>query len=274
MPASPKVKDAGELTRDVVFSSVRGSGVIEQTVRRLGEAIEFGLLESGEQLPPEPELAAKLQVSPMTLREALAELRGAGYLETRRGRFGGTFITAEASTKLSVAQKMLPEIPIEELRDLLDFREIVAVGTATLACERARDEDLELLAALIDEMRAANNYEAWRRTDGHFHITIAAVAKSPRLIVAESKIQADLGPILGLNARNPRVLKAIDEQHADIMRAIASRDTVAAVAAVRVHLHNTAETIMGLSVASERSTQAGRPGKPARRARKESHPSK
>lgn len=269
MPASAKGKDAAELTRDVVFSPVKGSGVIEQTVRRLGEAIEFGLLESGEQLPPEPELSAKLQVSPMTLREALAELRGAGYLETKRGRFGGTFIAAQASTRLSAAQQMLPEMSVEQLRDLLDYRETIAVGTATLACERAQDEDLELLGGLIDEMRAADNYEAWRRIDGRFHITIAAAAKSPRLIAAESEIQADLGPIFGLNARNPRVLKVIDEQHADIMRAIAAKDTLAAVAAIKAHLHNTADTIMSLSDARERAAQADRQPGRARRSRKE-----
>jgi DNA-binding FadR family transcriptional regulator len=258
MSASVKGKDAAELTRDVVFSPVKGSGVIEQIVRRLGEAIEFGLLESGEQLPPESEFAAKLQVSLMTLREALAELRGAGYLKTRRGRYGGTFITAQASTKLSAAQQMLPEMSVDQLRDLLDYRETIAVGTATLACERAQDEDLELLRVLIDEMRAADNYDAWRRIDGRFHITIAAAAKSPRLIAAESEIQADLGPIFGLNARNPRVLRVIDEQHADIMKAIAAKDVAAATVAIKVHLHNTAETIMSLSDARERAVETDR----------------
>jgi DNA-binding FadR family transcriptional regulator len=256
---SAGVKDAAELTREVVFSPVRGSGVVDQTVRRLGEAIEFGLLEAGEQLPSEMDLAARLQVSLMTLREALAALRAAGYLETRRGRFGGTFIAESASMKLSAAQQMLPEITIEQLRDLLDYRETIAIGTATFACERAQQDDIDLLAALIEQMRAADDYEAWRRVDGRFHITIAAAAKSPRLIAAESQIQAELGPILGLNARNPRVLKAIDGQHVGIMQAIAANDTDAALDAVRSHVRNTAETIISLSLARER-TAARSPG--------------
>lgn len=252
---SAGVEDAAGLTRKVVFSPVRGSGVVDQTVRRLGEAIEFGLLEAGEQLPSEMELAARLQVSTMALREALAALRAAGYLETRRGRFGGTFIAASASMKLSAAQQMLPEITIEQLRDLLDYRETIATGTATFACERAQQDDIDLLAVLIEQMRAADDYDAWRRIDGRFHITIAAAAKSPRLIAAESQIQAELGPILGLNARNPRVLKAIDGQHLGIMQAIAANDTDAAVDAIRSHVRNTAETIISLSLARERAAE-------------------
>ncbi len=46
----------------------------------------------GDQLPPERELAERLAVSRVTLCEAIGELGDAGYLETRRGRAGGTFV--------------------------------------------------------------------------------------------------------------------------------------------------------------------------------------
>src|SRR5947208_5279821 len=84
--------DGLALAREVVFSPVADGAVVEQTVRRLGEAIGLGLIEVGERLPPETELAARLAIAPMTLREALRILREAGYLETRRGRGGGTFV--------------------------------------------------------------------------------------------------------------------------------------------------------------------------------------
>ncbi len=50
------------------------------------------MVGAGDQLPPERELAERLAVSRVTLREAIAALRDAGYLETRRGRAGGTFV--------------------------------------------------------------------------------------------------------------------------------------------------------------------------------------
>src|SRR2546430_10489589 len=84
--------DSLALAREAVFSPVADGAVVEQTVRRLGEAIGLGLIEVGERLPPEAELATRVAIAPMTLGEALRILREAGYLEPRRRRGGGTFV--------------------------------------------------------------------------------------------------------------------------------------------------------------------------------------
>src|ERR1043166_9456423 len=75
-----------------MWRPVRGGNAFEITVARLAQAIRLGLVASGERLPPERELAERLQVSRVTLREAIAALREAGFLESRRGRSGGTFV--------------------------------------------------------------------------------------------------------------------------------------------------------------------------------------
>ena len=71
---------------------VKERSTFEETFERLATAIRLGLVGSGERLPPERELAAQLRVSRMTLREALQALAQAGYLESRRGRSGGTVV--------------------------------------------------------------------------------------------------------------------------------------------------------------------------------------
>ena len=53
----------------------------------------------GRALPPERELAAMLEVSRDTLREAIASLAEAGWVVARRGRYGGTFVTDELPTR-------------------------------------------------------------------------------------------------------------------------------------------------------------------------------
>ena len=78
--------------RAAVFAPVRSGGLVEQAVRRLGEAIGHGILVAGERLPSEAELAQQFVIAPSTLREALAILREAGYVTTRRGRHGGSFV--------------------------------------------------------------------------------------------------------------------------------------------------------------------------------------
>ena len=56
---------------------------------------DSGCWHPGESLPPERELAARLGVSRDTVREAIKSLADAGYLVSRRGRYGGTFLADE-----------------------------------------------------------------------------------------------------------------------------------------------------------------------------------
>jgi DNA-binding GntR family transcriptional regulator len=58
----------------------------------LAEAIATGELSAGERLPPERELASRLGVSRMTLRQALGSLERRGLVVRRVGRLGGTFV--------------------------------------------------------------------------------------------------------------------------------------------------------------------------------------
>ena len=89
-----------------VWRPVRGGNAFEITVARLAQAIKLGLVREGDRLPPERELAERLQVSRVTLREAIRALREAGFLESRRGRTGGTFVLANArSVQTSVPRR-------------------------------------------------------------------------------------------------------------------------------------------------------------------------
>jgi GntR family transcriptional regulator len=63
-----------------------------QIEERVAEAIATGDLVPGHRLPPERELADRLGVSRMTLRQALDSLERRGMLARSRGRRGGTFV--------------------------------------------------------------------------------------------------------------------------------------------------------------------------------------
>src|SRR5919204_4046346 len=54
--------------------------------------IAHGRLAPGDRLPPERELAGRLRVSRMTLRQALASLERRGLVSRQVGREGGTFV--------------------------------------------------------------------------------------------------------------------------------------------------------------------------------------
>ena len=173
------------VARAAVFSPIAGEGLVEAAVRRLGEAIGLGLLEVGDRLPSEIELAERFDIAPMTLRQALAILRQAGYVETRRGRGGGTFVCrAVPPPPVRKARERLRRLTVDDLRDLTDFRVIVAGASAALASERSSQFELESLRLLVETMAGALAYQAFRRADSRFPANAASLRAGHREIPA------------------------------------------------------------------------------------------
>ncbi len=147
----------------------------EKASRRIAEAIGLGLLDVGDRLPAEGELAERFGISPMTLREALAHLRDAGYLETRRGRGGGTFVRA-VNPQLparSTRSQHLAELSLGDLRDITDYREALEGGGAALAEHRGRMKERSVMLAAVeavtdaDPVRESRRHTSGRRRTGN-----------------------------------------------------------------------------------------------------------
>ena len=203
-------------------------------MRRLGEAIGSGVLQPGERLPPEVALAERLDVAPMTLRQALAILRDAGYVETRRGRGAGTFVVADITKPLGNARRVPTHA---ELRDLVDWRRALAGESAYLAAARA-DAESSALGSFAD----------YRLADSGFHLTVAETTGSPRLVAAETAIQAEFGEILGSlpGSGSTEAVRASTLGHTPILVAILAGDAVGARDAMVVHVEATYDWIVGL----------------------------
>jgi len=246
-PAVSQRSDPLAVARAVVFSPIGGEGLVEQAVRRLGEAIGLGLIEVGERLPPETDLAERFGIAPMTLRQALAILREAGYVETRRGRGGGTFVRrAVPPAPRRAARSRLRGLTVEDLRDLIDFRIVVAGAAAAFAAERAEQPELESLRRLVETMAAPCIYDEFRRADSRFHLTIASAARSQRLTIAEASIQTEVGDLMSLIPHPPEALRVSNGQHRAILEAISRRDPTAARTLMEGHVRGTGDFLVGL----------------------------
>jgi DNA-binding FadR family transcriptional regulator len=233
--------------RAVVFAPIGGQGLVEQAVRRLGEAIGLGLLEVGERLPSEPELAEQLGIAPMTLRQALAILREAGYVETRRGRGGGTFVRqAVPPSAEAEAAARLEALTVEALRDLVDFRTLIAGAAASRAAERASAEETAELRALVERMALCADWHEFRRADSRFHLVVASAARSARLVAAEAQLQTEFGELLALIPHPPEALRLSNGQHRAILEAIARREPAAARELAETHVAGTGDFLVGL----------------------------
>jgi GntR family transcriptional regulator, transcriptional repressor for pyruvate dehydrogenase complex len=211
------------------------AGLAEIVAQRVSEAIRLGLLLDGERLPAEARLAEQLGVSTVTLREALAVLRQEGLVTTRRGRGGGTFVSAPDLASELV--RRLRQFSTEQLRDLGDHRAAVSGATARLAAERALPAEVEGLTRQLDRLRAARTTSDRRRAGGQFSTAVAAAAQSPRLVREEMRLAAEVGDLLwmrttdedheaGVEAR-ARLVGAIGGREGDLARDIAEHQVQA-----------------------------------------------
>jgi DNA-binding FadR family transcriptional regulator len=206
--------------RRTVFTPIGTQARVEAVVRRLGDAIELGLLADGEQLPGEAELAAQLGVSTVTLREALMALRQRGLVTTRRGRGGGSFVTAPEA---AVEERLLAHLgswSLEELRELGDYWTAVSGAAARLAAQRTDADDLHQLHRSVEELENATDAPARSRLHGRFHVELAAAAQSARLTRELVGVHAEVGALLCLVLGEERHLKDVCDRHRAVICAV------------------------------------------------------
>jgi DNA-binding FadR family transcriptional regulator len=229
---------------DALLRPVRPGNAFEDTVGRLLQTIRLGVIGPGESLPPERELAARLQVSRDTVREAIKSLADAGYLVSRRGRYGGTFLADELPMP-GAETGGTQGITRAELNDALVLREILEVGAARMAAARTLTAaERELLWVRMTDDRGADPAD-YRRLDSRLHLAIAELVRSPSLVplVAENRMRVnrllDRIPLL------PRNIAHSDEQHEAIVIAILAGDPDGAEASMRAHIAGSAALLHG-----------------------------
>ena len=227
---------------EAVFTPVRPASTFEETVERLGSAIRLGLLEPGAKLPPERELAHRLNISRSTLRQALTALVQSGHLVAQRGRTGGTFVATE-----------LPRVehggePLDQgAWAILDYRVAIEAGATTLAAERGSEEQFDRLEGLVEKMAATlEDFDEYRLADIRFHIGIAEAAQSPRLVASMTEVQGQMSELIALIPHPEKVLTHSNAQHRRLVSLLRRRATGTAVELLREHLAGTENILEGL----------------------------
>jgi DNA-binding FadR family transcriptional regulator len=259
-----------------VLRPVREGNAFEETVERLLTVIKLGLIGQGERFPPERELAAQLGISRLTLREAIRELQRARYVESRRGRLGGTFITYTRPAPSVNDLRRLATERGQKLADALTFRFAVETGAAEMlaqqiaaaaapagrsagpgalgpilapspahaAADGAAASKREVLLARLADVNNTGPQD-YRRMDTLFHLSIAELTGSNLLASACTEARMLLNdllnaiPVLKLNIAHAAA------QHAAIVEAILAGDSEGARNAVAEHLSGTASLLRG-----------------------------
>lgn len=223
------------IARNALLSPIEPAKATDQVIQRISEAISSGVLNPGDRLPPEAELAEQLEVAQMTLRQALDILRSRGYIETIRGRNGGSFVSKQA---IKFNDPNVIDTPrINELQDIIDFRMALENEAAALAAIRATSSDLEKLnSSLASCLQHEQTHKEHWIADNSLHVAVASVSRSSRIIKAVSKAQYEISVFFQPLIPNYETHKSHYAEHKALIEAIKSGDADAAWDASNKHL--------------------------------------
>ncbi|MEU0596862.1 FadR/GntR family transcriptional regulator [Streptomyces sp. NPDC006393] len=214
----------------------RKGTVTQRAIERIKEMIADGLLEPGQRLPTERDLAAQLGISRSSMREAIRALTVLGVLEARHG--SGIYVTRlEAGDLLETFGVVAGLTRGPRLVELLEVRRILESTATALAAARITPDRLAAVGKHLAAMEATDDPEEILAHDLAFHREIAAAAGNETMAAI----------LEGLSSRTfrARVRRGYQEEgavartrreHAAVFRALTARDPEAARAAAAAHV--------------------------------------
>ncbi|GGY76441.1 transcriptional regulator [Streptomyces olivaceoviridis] len=226
-----------------VLRPVRAGNGFEEALEQVLQVVRLGLVPAGERLPAERELAERLGISRVTLREVLKVLQDQGLVEARRGRYGGTFVLPRPDAGgEDELRRRTAEVDIE---DVLRFREVLEVGAAGLcAAHGLAPEQTERLREALHRTHEVPLTD-YRRADTLLHLTLAELCGSPSLTARYAAVRATVNDLLDCIPLLVRNLEHSQRQHTALVEAVLDGDADGAREIAREHCAGTAALLRG-----------------------------
>jgi DNA-binding FadR family transcriptional regulator len=215
---------------------------VEQTLRALlEERTANGTLGPGGKLPTERDLAARLPAPRSAVRRALDSLERDGLIVRHVGR--GTFLTETADHHLSGAP------PDTSPAEIMQVRLTIEPPIAALAARSANQADLDRITACLQAGGRCDSFETFEAQDSRLHRAIAQAAHNGLLMsMFDVMSTARALPVWGSLKRRtstPERRLGYHQGHTLIVTALADRDPAGAEAAMRAHLRDVSDNMLG-----------------------------
>lgn len=221
-----------------LIEPVKKIRVYETVINQLQSLMIEGKLKPGDKLPSERDLAEMMNVSRPSVREALRTLEVMGYLESKVGLNGGSFIKEITIETIISPFSLLLLKNKNYITDLLEIRLVLEIEVSRLAALRRTEEDLVNLQEAIDLMaKEVAEGKSGINGDNKFHRMLAQATHNDVL----EKFVALCGNLLEiereqhLNEIEGEPQNAISG-HRKLFDAIQARDEEKAQHQMRTHL--------------------------------------
>jgi len=224
---------------EIDFKPIKTRKIYEEIVEQIKSMVLDGNLSPGDKLLSERDLAEKLQVSRTAVREALSALEMIGILDVRPG--DGTYIRETNLDSVIEPLALVLLMERHEIFALLEVRKFLEVGSARLAAERRKSEELAKLEEALENMRRDIQDKTFDESaDLRFHYLIAESAHNRLLLrlmntISDTMRQA-FRTIIQKLFTNPETAEIIYRQHQAIYQSIKDRLPEEAHEAMSRHL--------------------------------------
>lgn len=239
-----------------IFQHVRAERTSAQIVEQVKQAIHSGKLQIGDRLPSEREMAEQLNVSRVTVRDALRILEARGLIAIRVGARGGAFVTVPMGSVVSEGLTDMLALSDLSAQEVTETRRVLEVGAVPLVCERATEDDfteLEQLCAEADQAVAEGQYDMVM--SAQFHLRLARATHNQAYVMLMEVLQDSmLASLRKAREAAPQMGIRGVEEHKQIVAAMREGDVTQARCIMSEHLERTATRLIDASSAAEDST--------------------
>ena len=224
------------------WTDVRPMPVSSRIVEQVRAALFRGELNPGDFLGSETDLARKLGVSRVPVRDAFKTLQALGIVEVKMGAKGGARIAPGDPSRFADAlavQFKLVGISIEEMFDAQIATEVMA---AELAAQRATAEDLRRLKDIVAELQAMVQKPMTRAValqfttvSLQFHEALVEAAHNRALSAQFKALRYVLEPVYAQHTSDA-IARRVIASHKAVIDSLASGDSERACSLVRQRL--------------------------------------
>jgi DNA-binding FadR family transcriptional regulator len=220
--------------------------VKDQISDKLAYMVHSGLLQPGDELPSERELAATLGVSRETVRGAIGVLQARRMIEVSQG--ARTRVLGRGPMPLHESVGVLGSLKNRSLEEVTEARAAVELQVIWLTAQRIGADDLARLQALVDEQAGMlDDPVRFQISDQQFHDTLYRACGNALLADVVFDFYGYALEFRRLALQRKGAIAHSVAEHRELVAALGTGDPGKAVAAMQRHLdqvHRTTQAVM------------------------------